>query len=207
MLFTQEELVEIKNQAKQEAAKLLKARLIEKALEEADEPAIEHGPVIDLGSLREEWVIAPTPTDEETFGEVHIYGCSLRVNRSGTKVELLVDGNWTEKAISRDANARRTPFVILSNGMCAGSRGKTGKVSLPLARLALQAFTDIPDYIAAVMTNPNGPRILFGLSLYRFKDGNTQNVHTDNLSWVKREDFLIAMRKKLSGLKAKSSAV
>lgn len=201
LIFTQAELEEIRVQAKAEAAAYFKARLVDQLKAEIETSVIGVTATSEVPTEpkpeSEDWVVAPTPSDSETFGETTIYGYKFRVNKTGTIVKMLVNGEWQEKKITIDhTNDRRAPFIYMPNRQCPDSKGTDGKVSVVVARIVLSAFNDVPDYIAQVAANPMGPRILFGLKLYKFKDRNAHNVHLSNLEWIDRDSFVRAVRMK-----------
>lgn len=199
--FTQAELEEIRTQAKAEAAAYLKEHLLDQLKAKVEEGLLgEPIPYLIEAESKptdEDWVVAPTPSDSETFGETTIYGYKFRVNKTGTIVKMRVGDEWVEKKITLDrTNDRRAAFIYMSNDQCPNSKGVDGKVSVVVARIVLSAFNDVPDYIAQVAANPMGPRILFGLKLYKFKDRNAHNAHISNLEWIDRDAFVRAVRMK-----------
>ena len=189
-LFTPAELENIRQEAKAQVAVMLKEKLVNDAIEKLSTTSKEKD---------EDWLFADMPNPSEEFGEAHVYGFTFRVNKTGTSVQILIDGVWIDRKITTP-KGRRSPFITVSNSE-SNSHNKGGKVSLAVARLVLQAFVEMPDYMKKVQNHPNGNRILFGLHFYRFKDGNTQNINLNNLEYPDRDSFVMAVKLKMSRMK------
>lgn len=198
MLFTAQEIEEIKIQAKEEAKALLMKELLGQltAKSEAKEEvaALEDNPKLD------DWVLEPITPAESEFKTTSLYNITLRVNRSGTVVQIFdkSSGEWFDRSIqARNGNQRHSPWVSIPNRFCSASKNKSGFTNVLVARIVAQAFIEMPQYIQDVLYTKQGPSILFGLDLVHQKDNNRQNVHVENLKWIDEISFQVALRKKL----------
>lgn len=217
-LFTAEELDQIKAEAKAEAAALLKERLIKQAIGEGTNFAVREALVnmdaavgISPAKLNDEdWVIAPTVAEKEIdpqdeFAEISVYGIALRVNRTGTHVQIKVDGKWVDRAIyhySGDDKKNAVPVIYLPNKLCGASRGKDGSVSYRLTHLVKQAFEELPKYISDVLYSRRGPSIIFGLRLCRQINGDVNDCRLENIEWIPEHKFerAVFFKKKRLGI-------
>lgn len=198
MLFTAQEIEELKVQAKEEAKALLMKELLGQltAKSEAKEEvaALEDNPKLD------DWVLEPITPAESEFKTTSLYNITLRVNRLGTVVQIFDkdSGEWFDKSIqARNGNQRHSPWVSIPNRYCSASKNKSGFTNVLVARIVAQAFIEMPQYIQDVLYTKQGPSILFGLDLVYQKDNNRQNSHVENLKWIDEVSFQSALRKKL----------
>ena len=198
MLFTAQEIEELKVQAKEEAKALLMKELLGQltAKSEAKEEvvALEDNPKLD------DWVLEPITPAESEFKTTSLYNITLRVNRLGTVVQIFDkdSGEWFDKSIqARNGNQRHSPWVSIPNRYCSASKNKSGFTNVLVARIVAQAFIEMPQYLQDVLYTKQGPSILFGLDLVYQKDNNRQNSHVENLKWIDEVSFQSALRKKL----------
>lgn len=219
-LFTTEELEQIRVEAKAEAAKLLKEHLIKQAIGEGSNFAVRGALVnmdasIGISTINptesDDWVIAPpvepkSETDpQDEFAETSVYGIALRVNRTGTHVQVKMDGKWVDRAIyhySGEGKKNAVPVVYLPNRLCSSSRGKDGSVSYRLTHLVKQAFEEMPKYISDVLYSRKGPSIIFGLRLCRQINGDVNDCRLENIEWIPEHKFQRAVyfKKKRLGI-------
>lgn len=203
-MFTPEELAKIKAEAKAEAAETVKKHFVEKALADIGittaEQAAEHfagkHEAVDGGFE----IVTPLPTADDEFREVSVYGISLRVNRTGSKVEVNVNGTWEERKQTHAKSKGKSAVVYLPNRMCRQSKSKDGYVSYRVSHLVMQAFSDMPQYMQDIYLTPKGPTIMFGLDLVEYLDGDRNNANLDNLAWSSRSKFLTACKVKMRRL-------
>lgn len=162
----------------------------------------QDAPKTETESGDKDWVIFPTPSaEEEEFNKINIYGVTLRVNKSGTLVEMFKDGQWHKRPINQknDGNDPRSArWVVVSNSMCSASRGRSGVVSVAVGRLVLEAFVEMPQYIQDVYYTKNGPSILFGINLVEYANGDRKDASVNNVRWLNERSFKKAVRKKLA---------
>lgn len=132
----------------------------------------------------------------DTFAKVNIYGVTLRVNKSGTKVEVYSNGAWKERKIQGVKYGNKASYVVIPNSLCPQSKSKSGLVSVEVGRLVLEAFTEMPQYIQDVYYSKRGPSILFGLRLVRYKK-DKQTCGINDVEWIDEKSFQIAVKAKL----------
>ncbi|MFU9046377.1 hypothetical protein ACNAUY_08285 [Acinetobacter tibetensis] len=203
-MFTPEELAKIKAEAKAEAAETVKKHFVEKALADIGittaEQAAEHfagkHEAVDGGFE----VVTPLPTADDEFRETDVYGLNVRVNRSGTKVELKVNERWEERLLQHTGSAKHSKFVVLPNSLCRQSSAKCGTVSCRVSHLVMKAFSVMPEYMTDVYFTAKGPTIMFGLDLVEHLDGLRSNAHLDNLKWASKQKFIQACAKRAARL-------
>lgn len=202
-LFTVEEHAQIKASAKVKAAEILEQRYIEQALAQCEQSP----------TMPSDWVLFP-PSDEgktalvlsepelakvvdphDDFAEVSIYGILLRVNRTGTAVEIFLNGKWEDRSIRKLKGA--VPYISLPNKLCPGSIAKDGQVSYRVTHLVIQAFGEMPDYVKDVLFTRKGPTILFGLRLCNQINKVKHDCNFENLEWVSEAVFKRAVRVKM----------
>lgn len=203
-MFSPEELAQIKAEAKVEAAEVVKKHLVEKALSEIGiataEQAAEHFAGKPEATDSGFEVITPLPVADDEFRETYVYGIALRVNRTGSKVEVNVNGTWEERKQNHVNSKGKSAVVYLPNRMCRQSKSKDGYVSCRVSHLVLQAFSDMPQYMQDIYLTPKGPTIMFGLDLVEHLDGDRNNANLDNLAWSSRSKFLTACKVKMRRL-------
>lgn len=201
-IFTPAEIEEIRAQAKEEAKELLIKELLGEVKQKLQEGAVaQDTPKTETESDGEDWVIFPTPSAEEEFNKINIYGVTLRVNKSGTSVEMFKDGQWHKRPINQKSDGndpRSARWVVVSNSMCSASRGRSGVVSVAVGRLVLEAFVEMPQYIQDVYYTKNGPSILFGINLVEYANGDRKDASLNNVRWLNERSFKKAVRKKLA---------
>ena len=198
MLFTAQEIEELKAQAKEEAKALLMKELLGQLTAKVE--AKEEAAALEDTPKPDDWVLEPITPAESEFKTTSLYNITLRVNRSGTVVQIFDkdSGEWFDKSIqARNGNQRHSPWVSIPNRYCSASKDKSGFMNVLVARIVAQAFIEMPQYIQDVLYTKQGPSILFGLDLVHQKDNNRQNVHVENLKWIDEVSFQVALRKKL----------
>lgn len=189
MLFTKQEIETIKAEAKAEAKKILMQMLVEQM------QGAKANTVAPKADDEDGWVVAPL-NDDEDFRELNLYGISIRVNRTGTKVESFHNDEWHERKIQTKPESNTADYVNLPSAMCPQSKSKSGLVTVTVGRLVLGAFTEMPSYIQEVLYTKRGPTILFGLKLVVHTAGK-QNSNLENLRWVDESTFSKAVKYKL----------
>lgn len=203
-MFSPEELAQIKAEAKVEAAEAVKKHFVEKALSEIGiakvEAAMEHFAGKPEATDSGFEVITPLPVADDEFRETYVYGIALRVNRTGSKVEVNVNGTWEERKQNHVNSKGKSAVVYLPNRMCRQSKSKDGYVSCRVSHLVLQAFSEMPQYMQDIYLTPKGPTIMFGLDLVEHLDGDRNNANLDNLAWSSRSKFLTACKVKMRRL-------
>lgn len=203
-MFSPEELAQIKAEAKVEAAEVVKKHFVEKALSEIGiakvEAAMEHFAGKPEATDSGFEVITPLPVADDEFRETYVYGIVLRVNRTGSKVEVNVNGTWEERKQNHVNSKGKSAVVYLPNRMCRQSKSKDGYVSYRVSHLVLQAFSEMPQYMQDIYLTPKGPTIMFGLDLVEHLDGDRNNANLDNLAWSSRSKFLTACKVKMRRL-------
>lgn len=201
-IFTPAEIEEIREQAKKEVKELLIKELIGEVKQKLQEGAVaQDSPKAETESGDDDWIISPTPSADEEFNKVNIYGVTLRVNKSGTSVEMLKGGQWHKRPINQkndENDPRSARWVIISNSMCSASRGRSGVVSVAVGRLVLEAFVEMPQYIQDVYYTKNGPSILFGINLVEYTNGDRKDASVSNVRWLNERSFKRAVQKKLA---------